>query len=207
MGIKADPPECPVGYPLSLFGRPLLKPTRPTSYCSGATYSVLMEALNSLLPASRGTLSESQFELLRMQEKDGGRREDEVGFWGWWNADGAGSYYALCEYTDMGRRVAVKDAIAGDFVNISWKKGAGHSAVFLGWEHAPDGTPLMRFWSSQGSTNGFAQMTVPASSIADFVFVRLERPEAIFRLDPSKSMKRSRVEPDKPDFPIAWLCG
>jgi hypothetical protein len=200
MGIKAHPPECPVGFPVSFYGRGLVQPTRKTSYCSGASYTVLMLALDKWLGNKRIVLIESQLEALRMQELDGGRREDEVKFWGWWNADGPGSYYALCEYTNMGKRVTPKEAIPGDFVNISWKKAGGHSAVFLGFEPTKEGTPGMKFWSSQGSTNGFATMTVPLDSIDSAVFVRLTNPENLVNLDPSKAMKRSKVTPDKSPF-------
>lgn len=201
MGIKGDPPECPVGFPVDFLGSALVKPTRTTSYCSGASYTVLMLSLSRLVQTDHRTLTQAQSDAIRMQNANGSRREDEEKLWGWWNADGPGSYYALCEYTRMGRRVQPAEAKAGDFVNISWKKGAGHSAIFLGWEKASDGTPGMTFWSSQGSTKGFAKLTVSQDTVADYVFVRLENPSAIFDLDPNKQMKRSDVKPDRPPFP------
>ena len=196
IGVKAVPAECPIGIPLQLLGNPLLTPTRPTSYCSGASYSAFIASLNQILSASTKSLTPEQFEATRMQEPDGGRREDMVKLWGWWNADGPGSFYALTQYTKMGKRVAVGDAVSGDFCNINWVKGPGHSVVFLGWENTVDGQPGMRFWSSQKSTDGLGDLVVPVTSISGVVFTRLTDPEAIYEMNPSFQMERAKVEYD-----------
>ncbi|MBT9589054.1 hypothetical protein IV102_37315 [bacterium] len=52
-GIKAEPAESPLGYPLRLFGLGLLEPPRTTSYCSGSSYTVFIEAVNSPKSGSR----------------------------------------------------------------------------------------------------------------------------------------------------------
>lgn len=65
-----------------------------------------------------------------MQEPDGGRREDEIKFWGKWNDDGFGNHFALVQYSQMGTTIKPIHARPGDFMNISWKKGGGHSVVF-----------------------------------------------------------------------------
>lgn len=207
IGVRADPPECPIGLPLQILGRPLLTPTRPTSYCSGASYAALIEALNfyfegdsSLVPAvppSSITLTDEQIEAIRMQEPDGGRREDMVKLWGWWNADGPGSLYALTGFSQMGQRVSPAEALPGDFCNINWVKGPGHSVVFLGWENTTEGAPGMRFWSSQKSTNGLSDLTVPLSSIDGVVFTRLTTPSALQQLDPTRQLSREKIQYDK----------
>ncbi|MBN1899903.1 hypothetical protein JW926_01090, partial [Candidatus Sumerlaeota bacterium] len=74
IGIKAVPTESPLGYPLKLFGLPLLDPPRTTSYCSGSSYGALIEGLNMIFPDGMNKLSLDRFEALRMQEPDGGRR-------------------------------------------------------------------------------------------------------------------------------------
>jgi hypothetical protein len=199
IGIKATPPESPVSYPVVFRDRPLLVPSRNSSYCSGATYAVVMTALELLLPPTRPGISESILEAVRMQEPDGGRREDTVKLYGWWNADGPGSYYALCEYTKMGTRIKPSEALAGDFVNINWVKGPGHSVVFLRWEKTVQGEPGMRFWSSQTSTNGLGDKVVPLSSISGFVFTRLTAPEKLAELDPTYQMVRPKVTYDVPE--------
>lgn len=65
IGIKADPPESPIGYDLELFGRQLLKAPRKTSYCSGSSYTAFIEAMNILYKGK--TISDERYEALRMQ--------------------------------------------------------------------------------------------------------------------------------------------
>lgn len=190
-GITAQPPESPVGYALSLFGKPLLEPPRPTSYCSGATYSVLIESLNRILQSSADSLPAGHYEALRMQEPDGGRREDGVKFWGKWNDDGFGNHFALVQYAGMGREIAPPGARPGDFMNISWKHGGGHSTVFLGWAVNELGEKSVAYWSSQTRTNGFGDEVVDLARISAVKIVRLVRPERVFHFDIAKQVDRS----------------
>jgi hypothetical protein len=198
IGVKADPPESPIGFPLCIFGKPLLSPARTTSYCSGASYAAFISAFEETMEGRGDELTPEILEALRMQEPDGGRREDMIKFWGWWNADGPGSLYALTMYTEMGERVAPDAARAGDFCNINWVKGPGHSVVFLQWERTADGQPGMRFWSSQKSTNGLGDAVVPLNSISGFVFTRYSKPWNVFALDPAKKMDRAKISYDVP---------
>jgi hypothetical protein len=198
IGIKADPPESPIGFPLCIFGKSLLSPARPTSYCSGASYAAFITALEEVMEGRGDELTPEIIDAIRMQEPDGGRREDMVKMWGWWNADGPGSLFALTTYTQMGERVKPEDAVAGDFCNIDWVKGPGHSVVFLQWEKTSEGQPGMRFWSSQKSTNGLGDLVVPMSSISGYVFTRFSKPGAIFEFDPLKTYERVKVEYDVP---------
>jgi hypothetical protein len=57
----------------------------------------------------------------------------------------------------------------------------------------------MRFWSSQASTNGLGDKTVPVSSIAGFVFTRLTAPEKLSALEPNMKMERMKVIYDVPE--------
>lgn len=180
-GVKAVPAECPIGYALTLKGNPMLAPARTTSYCSGSSYTAFIESLNALLSASP---SPERLEELRMQEPDGARRNDEVKAWGWWNADGFGCDYALVQYLGAGERVAAEGALPGDFMNISWKSGLGHSVVFLGWTKEPNGKPGILFWSSQKRTNGLADATAPLDTIAELSPVRLTHPEKLLTFTP-----------------------
>lgn len=180
IGIKANPPESPVGYRLSLFGKPLLEPPRGTSYCSGSSYAAFIEAIDEVMAPYAARLSDAQFEALRMQEPDGGRREDGVKAWGWWNADGWGSHYALVQYLGMGQRVPTKEAMPGDFMNISWKNGLGHSVVFLGWTDRG-----VRYWASQTGTNGYGDQVSGFDKIQSVVTVRLTKPLALLSFDPN----------------------
>lgn len=187
-GVHAEPAESPVGFDLTLFGRPLLRAPRPTSYCSGSSYAALIEALDAILAGRSSELSPDRFEALRMQEPDGGRREDGVKMWGLWNADGPGTLLALVEYAHMGERVKPEDARPGDFMNIAWKSGQGHSVVFLGWCKDASGRPSVLYWSSQKGTNGFGDQMSPISRIKEVIAVRLTHPEAVFELNPAQTV-------------------
>ncbi len=182
-GIHAVPAESPVGYPVQLLGKPLLNPARKTSYCSGSSYAAFVEGMDLILKDRKQDLDSVHYEALRMQEADGGRREDHVKFWGWWNADGFGNDFALVQYAKIGRRIKPVQARPGDFMNISWKKGGGHSVVFLGWYLSPDSTKNVVYWSSQKSTNGFGDAVVPVSRIKEVLVVRLTHPEHLFNFD------------------------
>ncbi len=193
IGVHAIPAESPVGYDLKLLGRPLLRASRTTSYCSGSSYAALIEALGQVLSGRNDNLSDDRFEAVRMQEPDGSRREDGVKMWGLWNADGPGTYFALVEYAHMGVRIRPSDALPGDFMNISWKSGLGHSVVFLGWTQDASGQPAIAYWSSQKGTHGYGDQVSSVASVKDVVAVRLTRPEAIYRLNPSKQVSTKLI--------------
>ena len=182
-GIKAVPAESPIGYALKLGNHALLDPPRTTSYCSGSSYAAFIEGLNLIFGDSLVQLDSTRYEALRMQEADGGRREDHVKFWGWWNADGYGNHFALVQYSGMGEVVKPQEARSGDFMNISWKSGIGHSVVFLGWYKAEDGTKNVVYWSSQKGTNGMGDQIVPLSRIKEVMIVRLTKPQKLFTFD------------------------
>ena len=198
-GVKAIPAESPIGYPVSLFGTPLLTPPRETSYCSGSSYTVLMETLNLIFEWNPLPLTPTQLEAIRMQEPDGGRREDHVKLWGWWNADGPGTEYSLVQYTGMGTRIPPRLAVPGDFMNIDWMSGNGHSVVFLGWYVDSNGEKGVHYWSSQKGTNGLGDDYAPLSKIRDVLVVRLTHPERLSSFDPAKP-----VDPHVPYDPIDW---
>ena len=135
-------------------------------------------------------LSADRYESLRMQEPDGGRREDQIKFWGKWNDDGWGTQYALVQYSGMGEEISPERARPGDFANISWTSGLGHSVVFLGW-FKRDGQLGMVFWSSQKSTNGFGDVVMcPLSKVKSVKIVRLSHPENVFTFDVQKTVIR-----------------
>jgi len=200
-GMKTRPTESPIGYELKLFGKSLLTPPRTTSYCSGSSYGVLIEALNLIFPDGASLIPDDRYESLRMQEPDGGRREDEIKFWGKWNDDGWGTQYALVQYSGMGEEVIPERARPGDFANIAWTSGVGHSVVFLGWYKKNDQLGMV-FWSSQKSTNGFGDVVMcPLSRVKSVKFVRLTHPERLFSFDVQQQVNRD-LPGDKVHAPV-----
>jgi hypothetical protein len=175
----ALPLESPVGYPLRLWGEELFVPERRTSFCSGATYAALIEAVGFLFPENPGAGPEV-FESLRQHEVGGGRREDQVGFWGVWNGESAGLWHALGPLTGMGRRVPPHQLRPGDFLHVFWNRVRGHSTIFLGWTSSGG----LRVWSSQKSTNGFGDLTIAPGRYSRLVGVRLVEPLGLLTARP-----------------------
>jgi len=184
-GPRAKPAESPVGFPLFLGGVHL-NPSRKrtTSFCTGASYAAFIMALN-MRYGGGFHISPERMETLMMEEPGGGRREDGVKFWGRWNADDFGVYYALAQYSGMGTPIPPEQARAGDFMTIGWKDNKSHSAVFLGWYLDAKLGPSMLIWSSQESTNGMGDYRVALSRVKGVKFVRLTNPEAIATFDPA----------------------
>jgi hypothetical protein len=214
IGVKAKPAESPIGYKLSLFDHELIDPLRTSSYCSGSTYTALMESLNILFPDGRDifmpplihpwktaghTMDPKRVDALRMQERDGSRREDGVKMWGHWNADGPGSQYALVQYAKMGTEILPVQARPGDFANINWTNGGGHSVIFLGWIKDDAGNKSVLYWASQPRTNGLGDQETSLNKIADIKFVRLTDPQKIFFFDPEEKVNK-KVKYDKIDW-------
>jgi len=183
LGIKAVPPESPVNYELKLGDKSLITPPRSSSYCSGSTYAAFIESLNYAMPEAAQKLTAEQIEAMRMQEPDGGRREDWIKFWGIWNADGFGSQFALVQYANIAVEVKPEDAQPGDFANISWKSGNGHSVIILGWYVDENNEKNLVFWSSQKSTNGYGDKMSKLDDIAEIKIVRIVSPEKIYNFD------------------------
>jgi hypothetical protein len=190
-GIKAIPPEAPIGYSLKLFNKVLFEPQRSTSYCSGSTYAAFVEGLNLLYNENKQGLAHPQFEALCMQEQNGGRREDTVKFWGKWNDDGYGNHFALVQYSKMGKKINPINARPGDFMNISWKNGGGHSVIFLGWHQDNEGKKNLLYWSSQTRTNGLGDELVNLEKIREVMTVRLAAPDSLFTFNVEKEVNRS----------------
>lgn len=191
IGPQAEPPESPIGYPVTLFDSPLIAPPRTSSYCSGSTYTVLVESLNFIFGKPLHPLSPERIEALRMQEPDGSRREDRVKAWGWWNADGFGSDFSLVQYLGIGEKISPGDARPGDFMNISWKNGKGHSVVFLGYCVNKQHEASIDYWASQPGTNGLGDQISPLREIKEICAVRLTKPQNLFAFDPSGKVDTS----------------
>lgn len=197
-GVKAKPAESPIGYQLKLLGHPLLAPPRSTSYCSGSSYAAFIEGLNLIFNPTT-SISPDRLEALRMQEPDGGRREDGVKMWGNWNADGWGTDFALVQYSGAGTAIKPNHLRPGDFLNISWKSGNGHSVIFLGWYVNAAGSKQILYWSSQKGTNGLGDQFSSLDKISQVKCVRLTDPQKLLTFDVNNKID-NKVPGDK----IEW---
>lgn len=200
IGVHANPAESPVGFQLSLFGHSLIAPPRSSSYCSGSSFTAFIEAENRYYGSNPPVLNWQHYEACRMQETNQARREDDVKLWGYWNADGFGNDFALVQYSKIGERISPNEALPGDFMNISWKSGLGHSTVFLGWCRTSSGTPAVLFWSSQASTNGYSNEVAPLSSIQSLEVVRVTHPERIATFDLNATVNLKVTGDQPPSF-------
>ncbi len=166
---------------VALGGRTLrLNPRRAApSFCSSATYLVLLGVLNRAAAAGRVDLSSPVQKALLV----GDPQPDGHGFWGCWNANGPGAARLFhltgmgVSFTDPGR------ARPGDFLKIFWTEAVGrdergHLVVFLGMTRDRSGAPAVRFWSSN-QPNGYGEKRVPMEEIARLLFTRLTRPERV----------------------------
>jgi len=147
------------------------------SFCSEATYLVLVQVYARLVREARLPLARGDLEKMLVR----GQLDGE-GVWGRWNANGPGTarlFYQLKlgdNFDDLAR------ARPGDFMKIFWNddigfKEKGHSVVFLGRKDSPQG-PLIQIWSSNLDT-GYSEKDVPLSKIHRFIFSRLLDPGAI----------------------------
>ncbi len=149
------------------------------SYCSGATYLVLLKVIEQARRAGVVSLSPEALAALPPREQ-----RDGVGVWGRWNANGPG---AACLFAALGAGRNFTDWAAarpGDFLKIFWRDAVGahergHLVVFFGTEWRA-GEEFVRFWSSN-KPGGYGEKAVPRRQIARALFSRLERPEAFAR--------------------------
>jgi hypothetical protein len=115
------------------------------TYCSGYTFAVAMKAA-----AERGLLKNKTVEQVRDFQKDwyGTRKESGE----------TQCVYAL-EKLGIGKPVTIKDAKAGDFLQLWRTNTSGHSVVFLEWV-TDGGRPIgLKYRSTQTSTNGIGDRT------------------------------------------------
>lgn len=141
--------------------------TATASFCSGATYLVLLKAIEQL--RNQNALELSPKNLARFANlgvKDG----EEI--FGRWNANGPG---AAKLFADLGCGVnftSYDHAQPGDFLKMWWTeaiggKEKGHLVVYLG--HTEKN---VRFWSSN-QPGGYGEKTVSRDKIKNALFTRL----------------------------------
>lgn len=142
------------------------------SYCSAATYLVLLKVIQKAQERGEITLNREQLSTwLSREQKDG------VGVWGRWNANGPGAAVLLHDLK-IGRTFeSFSEARSGDFMKIFWsdeigKKEFGHLVVYLG-THRIKGEDYIRFWSSN-KPGGYGEKSVLKKKVKWALFTRLE---------------------------------
>jgi hypothetical protein len=146
------------------------------SFCSSATYLVLLKALVLWDGARGNAISQTVW-----KEWVPRKLADGLGVWGRWNANGPGAAVLLKE-TGMGVSFIQKEkALPGDFLKIFWneKFGSierGHLVVFLGLNQDAEGHPQVMFWSSNQGM-GYGVKAVDSRRIARMVFSRVTDPQ------------------------------
>jgi len=130
------------------------------SFCSGATYLVLLKALGS----------GSKEMLPQIDQKDG------HGVFGRWNSNGPGAAKLVADLGAGKNFTSWDEAQPGDFLKIWWtdKIGGserGHLVVHLGHD-----AKTVRFWSSN-QPGGYGTKSVPRSDCRRVLFTRITRPE------------------------------
>lgn len=141
------------------------------SYCTTATYIVFFKVLKSYWLENGHPHKDIQEFYRANVENDG------VRIWGRWNSNGPGTAKF---FHDAGLGTNFEDitkALPGDFLKIWWndeigKKEQGHSVVYL----KSDATTIT-FWSSNKTTTGYGERTIPKTMAKRLLFSRLERPE------------------------------
>ena len=152
------------------------------SFCSGATYLVLLQVLQPEIDKLRD--AEQRQSLCRLLMVDG--QADGVGIWGRWNSNGP-CMAKLFHDARMGRSFwDLRYAMPGDFVKLWWKDAigrdeAGHSAVFIGCRQTATGEEAMEIWSSN-TPAGFGRKLIPLTRIHHMLFSRCEHPEQVVAL-------------------------
>lgn len=165
------------------------------SYCSSATYLVLIKVIKNLLESGRLSFDETTLrKFLWKGQPDG------VGVWGRWNANGPGTARLFHELNAGENFSDLSKALPGDFLKIWWTdeigaKERGHLVVFLDTRKNEKGEEFLRFWSSN-IPDGYGEKEVSLTKVKRILFSRLSRPEGL---------KNAANLPAKDDFLASML--
>jgi hypothetical protein len=130
------------------------------SFCSGATYLLLLKAMDSDWPQMRPEID----------QKDG------HGVFGRWNANGPGAAKLVADL-HAGKNFTSWDEVRpGDFLKIWWTdkiggRERGHLVLYLGHD-----AKNVRFWSSN-HPNGYGTKSVARADCRRVLFTRITHPE------------------------------
>ena len=114
------------------------------TYCSGFTFTVVMDAAESL-----GTLSEKTVDKVKAFQRQ---------WYGTTEASRERQCVVAVEGLGIGKEVSHDEAKPGDFVQF-WRKESGHSAVLLEWIIEGGQRVGLKYRSSQAKTDGVGDHT------------------------------------------------
>lgn len=147
--------------PMLNNGRILVDANRAKpSFCSGATYLVLLQAMDDDREEMRP----------KIDQKDG------HGVFGRWNANGPGAAKLAADLGAGKNFTSWEQARPGDFLKIWWTdeiggRERGHHVVYLGHD-----AENVRFWSSN-QPGGYGTKSVPRRECRRVLFTRITNPE------------------------------
>lgn len=123
------------------------------SHCTGITFEVFFRAMQ----ARNRDLG------ISIDDFNGMTANDLRNFMQLWYVAGAKTSYNLAaavERYGLGTRIYhLPDAKPGDFVDFSRTNGTGHTVVLINWIWQDNEIVGLKYWSSQGSTNGISYNT------------------------------------------------
>jgi len=147
--------------------------TAKASFCSGATYVVLLRVINQLQKNNSLRLpTKTHARYANIGVKDG----EEI--FGRWNANGPGTAKFFSDLKCGVNFTSYAHAQPGDFMKMWWTdaiggKERGHLVVYLG-----SARDQIHFWSSN-QPNGYSRKSVSKSKIKHVLFSRLTHPERL----------------------------
>ncbi len=146
------------------------------SFCSGACYLVLLQALQQWELHAQQPFSAQVWQSFAISVD----QADGYGIWGRANANGPGFAKLVAELHAGINFTDYRHARPGDFLKIFWTPqiGAterGHLVVYLGTEQI-DGQTHIRYWSAN-KPGGYGIKTAPISAIHHPIFTRITQPQ------------------------------
>ncbi len=143
------------------------------SFCSGATYLILLHTINHLQNSGQLNLPPNT---LSRYAKCGVDDGEEI--FGRWNSNGPGTAKLFADLKCGTNFTSYQHAQPGDFMKMWWtkeigKKERGHLVVYLSQ------TPTtITYWSSN-QPNGYGTKTTHKEKIKQVLFSRLTKPSAL----------------------------
>lgn len=135
-----------------VYGTELLAAGDPDGrcYCCGLTFEVFLDAWRLWTQRRGRPWQIVDYDLGRVRRL---QRQ--------WFGSAADKTCVRTALVDNGLGIQIEDlddARSGDFVQLWRANGSGHSVVFLGWERGESGAiEGIRYWSTQGSTQGIGE--------------------------------------------------